>query len=465
MSQYVILGGGVAGRRAAEVIRKRSKGSEVVIVEEQEESFYYRPMLGDLLAGKVGPGQILTQDRKRLSRLGVRILSGTQAASVDPKAGQVVLRGGERLPFDKALIASGTRTERIPADDGKGRGVVYLDTLPDALYMTSLLGSARKAVIYGASLQAISAVRGLRGRGIDCSLVLPQERFWQGILDPTASGIVEDRLKQEGVTLIRKMEIEDLVRENGELKGVLLGSGEKLPADLLVVAAPQKPRLDYVKDAELVGRGDLRVDRSLRTSRENLFAAGDVAAMPAVHTGAVLPQPGWVSAWRQGNVAGLSMAGQAAAYDGFPCLRAKVLDLDVVCLGLSDAKGDDIREESGGYPYEELPYIYKKIVYKDRRAVGAVFMGDVTEAGAVEAWIRRGLTQDRCDRKVLDQMFLPRLQPSSARAALCPICKFRMQIEEDYEEGTTLTCPVCGAEFHLRRLPNGAFRALPAVQE
>lgn len=465
MSQYVILGGGVAGRRAAEVIRKRSKQSEVVIVDEQEEAFYYRPMLGELLAGKVGPGQILTRDRQRLSRLGVRILAGTKAASVDPKAGQVVLQGGERLPFDKALIASGMRTQRVPGDDGKGLGVVCLDALPDALHMASLLASARKAVIYGASYQAISAVRGLRARGIGCSLVLPQERFWQGILDPTASGILEDRLRQEGVTLIRKVEIEDLVREDGELKAVVLGSGGKLPADLLVVAAPQKPQLDYVKDAEGVGRGHLRVDRFLRTSRENLFAAGDVAALPAVHTGAVLPQPGWVSAWRQGNVAGLNMAGQAVVYDGFPCLRAKVLDLDVVCLGLSDAEGDDIREESGGYPYEELPYIYKKIVYKDHRVVGAVFMGDVTEAGAVEGWIRRGLKEDQCDRKVLDQMFLPRLQPSSARAALCPICKFRMQVEEDYEEGTILTCPVCGAEFSLERLPNGAFRALPAIQE
>jgi NAD(P)H-nitrite reductase large subunit len=465
MSKYVILGAGVAGRRAAEVIRKRSEQSEVVIVDEQEEAFYYRPMLGELLAGKFGPGQILTRDRQRLSRLGVRILAGTQAASVDPKARRVVLKGGERLPFDKALIASGMRTERIPADRGKVRGVVYLDTLPDALHMASLLGYARKAVVYGASLQAISAVRGLRGRGIACSVVLPQERFWQGILDPTASGILEDRLQQEGVALIRKMEIEDLVREHGELKAVVLGSGEKLPADLLVVAAPQKPRLDFMEDPGLVGRGELSVDRSLQTSRENLFAAGDVAALPAVHTGAVLAQPGWVSAWRQGNVAGLNMVGQGAVYDGFPCLRAKVLDLDVVCLGLSDTKGDDIREESGGYPYEELPYIYKKIVYRDRRVVGAVLVGDVTEAGAVEGWIRRRLTQDQCDRKVLDQMFLPRLQPSSARAALCPVCKFRMQVEEHYEEGTILACPVCGAEFSLKRLPNGAFRAFPAVQE
>lgn len=462
MNRHVILGGGVAGRRAAEVIRKRAAEAEIVIVDEQEEAFYYRPMLGELLAGKLGPEQIIARDKERLSQLGVKVLAGTQVASIDPKAQEVVLGSGERLSFDKALIASGMRTEKIAGDDGKGRGIVYLDTLPEALHMASLLDSARNALIYGASLQAINAVRGLRARGIDCSLVLPEERFWQGVLDPIASEIVEDRLKQEGVTLIKQTEIKDLVWEDGELKGVIPSKGEKLPADLLVVAAPQDPRLDYLEGSDLVGKNGVVVDQNLRTKHENIFAAGDVAALQAVHTGEMLPQPGWLSAWRQGNMAGLNMAGQEAVYSGFPSLRTKALDLDVVCLGLSDPQGEDVKEESGDYPYDELPYIYKKIVYKDRKVVGAVFIGDASEAGAVEGWIRKGLKADECDKKVLDQMFLPRLQASSALGALCPICKFQMQLGEQVEDGSIETCPACGANFRLDRMPNGAFRAVLA---
>ncbi len=462
MNRHVILGGGVAGRRAAEVIRKRAPEAEIVIVDEQEEAFYYRPMLGELLAGKLGPEQIIDRDKERLSQLGVKVLAGTQVASLDPKAQEVVLGSGERLSFDRALIASGMRTERIAGDDGKGRGIVYLDTLPDALHMASLLGSARKAAIYGASLQAINAVRGLRARGIDCFLVLPEERFWQGILDPIASEILEDRLKQEGVTLIKQTEIKDLVWEDKELKGVIPSKGEKLPVDLLVVATPQAPRPDYLEGSDLVGENGVGVDQNLRTKHENIFAAGDVAALPAVHTGEVLPQPGWLNAWRQGNMAGLNMVGQEAVYSGFPSLRTKALDLDVVCLGLSDAQGEDVKEESGNYPYDELPYIYKKIVYKDRKVVGAVFMGDASEAGAVEGWIRKGLKADECDKKVLEQMFLPRLQPLSALGALCPICKFQMQLGEQVEDGSVETCPACGACFRLDRMPNGAFRAVLA---
>ena len=463
MTRHIILGGGVAGRRAAEIIRKRDADAEVVIVDEQEEAFYYRPMLGELLAGRLGPEKIVIRDRERLSRLGVRVLAGSRIASLDPSAREVVLAGGERLSYETALIASGRRTEKMAGDKGDVRGIVYLDNLPEALEIASLLGSVRGAVIYGASVQALGAVRGLRARGIDCTLMIPQERFWQGILDPTASEILENRLRQEGVTLLKGTEIGEVVAEGKELKAVMPSRGEKIPADLLVVAAPQAPRVDWLEGAELDGKNGIQVDRHLRTRHQGLFAAGDVAALPAVHTGEVLPQPGWLSAWRQGNVAGLNMAGQETAYSGFPALRIRVLDLDVVCLGLSDGQGDGIQEASGDYPYDELPQVYKKIVYKDGKVVGAVFIGDTTEAGAVEGWIRKGVRAESCDKKVLDQMFLPRIQSSHATAALCPICKFRMQVEADHEEGTILSCPACGADFRLERMPNGAFRAVFAA--
>jgi NAD(P)H-nitrite reductase large subunit len=462
MERHVILGGGVAGRRAAEIIRKRAAETEIVIVEEQEEAFYYRPMLGELLAGRLRPEQILTKEKDRLSQLGVRVLTGTRLTSLDAKAEEVALSSGERLPFDKLLIASGSKTTRVAGDNGKGRGVVYLDTLPETLHTASLLGSVRKAAIYGASIQAISAVRGLRARGVDCILLLPEERFWPGVLDAVASEILEDRLQQEGVALIRQTEIRDLVWEDTGLTAIVPSKGEKITADLLVVAGPQAPRLDGLEDSGLVGEKGVRVDETLRTSHENVFAAGDVAALPGSHTGEAVPQPGWLSAWRQGNVAGLNMLGQGAVYRGFPSLRTKALDVDVVCLGLSDVRGDDIREESGDYPYEELPYIYKKIVYKDQKVAGAVFMGDVSEAGAVEGWIRRGVKVDECDKKVLNQMFQPRVQSFSALGALCPICKFQIQIEEQVEEGSVVTCPACGADFSLQRMPNGAFRAVLA---
>ena len=155
------------------------------------------------------------------------------------------------------------------------------------------------------------------------------------------------------------------------------------------------------------------------------------------------------------------MAGGSAVHKGFPSLRTKALDLDIVCLGDSDATGEDIRENSGQYPYEEMPYIYKKIVYKDEKVSGAIFLGDVSEAGRIEQWIRQGVRADQCQKEVLDQMFQPRIHEFAALGSLCPVCKFQIQIEDTFEEGAVVTCPACGLEFRLQRMPNGVFRAEP----
>jgi hypothetical protein len=145
-------------------------------------------------------------------------------------------------------------------------------------------------------------------------------------------------------------------------------------------------------------------------------------------------------------------------------LRIKVFDLDVVCLGLSDARGQGIREESGDFPYAELPYVYKKLVYKDQKVVGALFVGDVGEAGRVERWVRERSAASECDKSVLNQMFNVRSLRTETVGALCPVCKFQIQVEDTYTEGDIVTCPACGIDFRLKRMPNGAFRAESATE-
>ncbi len=457
MNRHVILGAGVAGRRAAEIIREREAEDEIVLVDRAPDPFYYKPMLGEWVAGSLARERIAT--RRRLAEKDVRLETGVMGAEVDPAAGMVALEGGERLAFDRLLIATGRKTRRAPWDDGDCREVVYLDGLSDAEGLAALLESARRGVVWGMGFSALSAVRALRARGVACTVVFGGERFWQRVLDPTSSRILEDRLRQEGAELVAGVEVEEIVRAGGRLEAVRTSQGEDLPADLLVVAGPQVPATDFLQGAEWAGPAGVIVDGTLRTRYENVFAAGDVAALPGMGGGEPAPRPGWLSSWQQGNIAGMNMLGGSARFEGIPAVRTKVFDVDVVCLGLSDLKGEGVREETGDYPYEELPYIYKKILFKDDRVVGALFLGDVSEAAVVERWIREGRRAADCDQKVLDQMFQVRLPSGEVSGALCPVCKFQIQVAEDAAEGTVVTCPACGVEFRLQRMQNGVFRA------
>jgi len=463
MKRFVILGAGVAGKRAAERIRKGDSGAEIVVVEEQRDSFYYKPMLGEFLAGKVPEQGVVSRGSASFDGLGVRLLTGVRAVALDPGARELVLESDERIAFDSLLIACGSRSA-LPVWAGRGvPGVFTFDTLADARRLVSTLGSARGAVVFGAGLAAVSALRGLRERGVPCTLLLAEDRFWPGALDPTASEIVEERLVREGAVLVKQSGVNRLVIQEGRLSGVVTTRGQELAADLLVVAGRRVPSTECLSGTGLAEEGGVPVDASLRTRVENIYAAGDVAVHAGRTSGGAASHPGWLSAWEQGAVAGANMCGGTMVYTGGPAVRARILDLDLVCLGQSDPDPVTVREDSGDYPFEELPYIYKKIVYRERRVAGALFLGDVSEAGRVAQWVRRGTPEERCDPGVLDQMFRTRITSIRSIGALCPVCKHQMQLEESCRDGDVMTCPACGVDFRLERMPNGVFRATLAA--
>ncbi len=462
MTQYLILGSGIAGRRAAEAIRERDASGEIVMIDEQPKPFYARPMLAEMLAKGQGADKIPAKEHNRLVESGIKLQTGTKIKELRAHDQKVLLGDGRLLPYDKLLIASGRKAAKLACDDGETTGVVYFDRLAEAEQINAAVKSVRRAVVYGASYQAMGVLSGLSQRGVACTLVLPEERLLPGALDAVAADILEERLRREGIEVLKSAPIHMIEKAQSALAAVVAGSGNKIAADLLVVTAPQAPLVDYLRQSDLAAAQGVEADNRLRSSFENIFVAGDVARLPIDTLPDTMLQTGWLRAWKQGQIAGANMAGASLSYDGIPTVRTKVLDLDLVCLGRSAATGEGVRYETGKYPREELPYIYKKLVYANDKVVGAIFVGDVTEAGTVEQWISKGMTAKDCDRRVIDQMFNPHFGPAAAHGVLCPVCKFQMQIDSQAKEGTVITCPACGLDFRIQRLPNGAFCALPA---
>ncbi len=463
MKRYLILGSGVAGRRAAKAIHRKAVDSEITIVEEQSNPFYARPMLGEQFGRKAVAVQSAAKEKERLLELGIKFKTGAKVNELRLHDQTVLLNTSEVLFFDKMLIASGVRTTRLVCDQGSSAGVVYMNGLDDILALGSKMDTVRKAVVFGAGYQALGALKGLCGLGIECTLVIPEERLWSQSLDAAASTIIEQRLSQEKIKIIKKSNIEFIEQDGDVLRSVVVTGGNKISTDLLVVAGPQEPVLDYLSAGELSTDRGIIVDAGLKTSAQNIFAAGDVAQLAAESMMAENLQSGWLRAWKQGNIAGENMVSGDVnvTYDGIPSMRTRVFDLDLVCLGLSGAEGEGIEAQSGNYPYEEMPYIYKKIIYKQGKAAGAIFLGDVSEAGAVEEWIRKGITARECDKQVLANMFELQYKSSAAYSVLCPVCKFHMQIDDKAEEGSIITCPACGIDFKIEHLSNGAFNAVP----
>lgn len=461
MVNYLILGSGIAGRRAAEAIRANDSQGNIVIIEEQQEPYYTRPMLAEVLAKGLKPKSSIDKDRKLFANLRADLRSGVAVKELRISEQQALLSDNELLSFDKLLIASGKGTRQLAFDDGNTTGIVYLDRLHHALAINSVIGSVKRAVIYGSSFQGMSAIYGLRNKNIDLTLVVPDNRIWPGILDNMASSIVEERLQQEGVNIIKNAEIHLLEKNDSALSGIVVSGGRKIATDLLVVGMPQVPALDYIKPCDIISESGIKTNSQMQTNETNIYAAGDVAQLTteADASKAASQTGGWLRAWKQGYIAGANMAGGDTVYDGLSSLRTKVLNLDVVCLGLSDAQGDNIQIETGDFPYPELPSIYKKLVYRDGKIVGALFIGDVSEASVVDDWIRQGLKKNQCDKKVLDKIFSLSFHNNGPQGVLCPVCKFHMQTDGQ-QDGGIITCPACGIDFSLEVMKNKGLRAV-----
>ncbi len=462
MTEYLIIGAGVAGRRAAEVIRRKDQDAQITVIDEGPDPFYYKPLLGTSLFKGANYVRLANAQKQALSAKGIRLLTRVKATSIDTFNRTVSLgEKGSTLSYDKLLIACGRKTVRPPWVDGVSAGVAYFDSLEDVSSIARMLGKIRTAVVCGPGIQAMDALRGLRGCGIDCVYIVDGGAVWPGILDTPASEIIEARLRQEGIAIVYDSPIERLDREGGSVRAVVTANGERIPADLVVIAGSQTALHECIRSTDLaVGQG-LVVDRYLRTTKEDVFAAGDSAEPLCAGATTHCPQPGWLPAWKQGNIAGTNMVGGSAEYVGIPSVRTKIFDLDVISMGTIEANEEGMREDSGGYPYPELPYVYKKIVYRNQRLVGALLVGDVSEASQLERLILAGTPVGQADQQLMDHMFNIRLPTVSAVGALCPVCKFQIQVDDSHKEGDIVTCPACGIEFRLTRLPNGVFGAEP----
>jgi NAD(P)H-nitrite reductase large subunit len=186
------------------------------------------------------------------------------------------------------------------------------------------------------------------------------------------------------------------------------------------------------------------------TNFDNIYAAGDVAQLPA-DLDSEIPEINvrWLKAWKQGQVAGSNMTGNDAEYDDVASISAtQICGIDIVSIGVSNPLNEDYEIKRGDYPHPEID-VYKKLILKDDRVVGALFVGNAQEAKEITKVIKNGTSYSEIDKKLLKQMFDLDSRFSTFRGFLCPVCKLELPIPPDAKVGDKITCPACGIELKV----------------
>ncbi len=395
MSQrrIVIVGNSAASLAALDAIRRLDKTSPVTLVAEEAIPAYSRVLLPYLLSGEREDLSFRPPDFA--ARMGARLLLGRRAVGIG--VGALDLDDGTSLPFDRLLLATGSRAA-IPEVEGiRTPGVSALKTMADALRIREELRGARHAVILGGGLICLLVVHALLKLGVSLTIAVSSDRLLSRMLDDEAAAMLQRRLAEAGVRILPRTDATRVVARDGRVRAVITAAGEELPADLVMLAKGIRPDIELARAGGVATERGVLVDEYLRTSRPEVFAAGDCAEAPDMLVPGKRSIPGtWFEAVAQGEIAGANMVDASRPSPGaFKMNVMDILGIAVASMGLiepPDSEGRGVVRARDGN--------YRKLVISRDRIVGAVLIGDVSEAGAIAMLIRRGLTLS--DLKPLD---------------------------------------------------------------
>lgn len=422
MPKYVIVGASAAGIGAVEAIREVDPVGTIAVISDEECPQYSRPMISDLISGKADFGKMMCREHEFWAKNNIQALTGRTATSLNLSDRYVTLDKGDRVNFEKLLIATGGKPF-VPKIEGSDKdGVFTFTTLSDAESMLSKLEKAESAVVIGAGLIGVSVTEALVKRGLKVTMVELQDKILSLILDPTASEMVENVIRNAGVTIATGQTVKQIVGkpENDKfVGGAVLTSGEQVPCDLVIIAIGVIPRTELVAGTDVKTNRGILVDRSMRTNVQDVYASGDVAEAYDFVIGENRLLPLWPLAQLEGKVAGYNMAGKKADYPGGTAMSAlKYFGIPIISIGIANPK--DPEEYESLVKHEPERSVYRKIVLKDNVIVGVTLVNAIEKAGVLFHLMKNGVNVKKFKQELVSEDFCLATLSRSLRRKLYP---------------------------------------------
>ncbi len=331
---YVIVGGGLAGAKAAETLREEGFDGPVVLVAAEAEAPYERPPLSKgYLLGNDERESAFVHPEPWYAEHDVDLRLSTRATVIDPAAREVELGGGERLSYDRLLLATGSIPRRLDVPGADLDGLLYLRELPDADRIRSVLRPGSRIVVVGAGWIGLEVASAARHHGAEAAVLEIADLPLQRVLGDRVAAVFADLHREHGVDLRLGSGVAEIRGAGGRLSGVVMSAGDELPADAVVVGVGIRPAVELAEVAGLTLDDGVAVDAGLRTSAPDVYAAGDVAAVEHPLLGMRVRVEHWANALNSGPAAARSMLGQDVSYDDLPYFFTDQYDLGMEYIG------------------------------------------------------------------------------------------------------------------------------------
>jgi 3-phenylpropionate/trans-cinnamate dioxygenase ferredoxin reductase component len=333
---FVIVGGGLAGAKAAETLRAEGFDGRLLLLGEEAERPYERPPLSKAyLRGETSQDSLYVHDAGFYAAHQIELHTSAPVRSLAPAARQVELASGERIGYDRLLLATGAAPRRLRLPGAELAGVHHLRSRQDADALAAAASRAEHVVVVGTGWIGSEAAASLRQLGRAVTLVGPDPAPLARVLGPEIAGVYRDLHADHGVRLTLGTRVTGL-RGHGRVEAVLTDDGNIIEGDLVLVGAGAVPRTELAEAAGLpVGDGLLVNEELEAVGAAGLYAAGDVAAAWHPRYQTYLRVEHWANALNQGPAAARNMLGRSLPYARLPYFYSDQYDLGMEYSGLA----------------------------------------------------------------------------------------------------------------------------------
>jgi NADPH-dependent 2,4-dienoyl-CoA reductase/sulfur reductase-like enzyme/nitrite reductase/ring-hydroxylating ferredoxin subunit len=331
---FIIVGSGAAGHAAAEMLRREGFGGRLTVLSEDSDLPYDRPNLSkDYLAGNAPDEWMFLRSKDFYIMQKIELRLNAKVVSLDISAKTFTLTNGESLHFDKCLLAMGGSPTRPLIAGIEMPHVHFLRSFSDCRSLIKALGgTTKKVVIVGAGFIGMEGASALKSRGLDVTVIAPSKIPLANVVGDEVGAFLKSVHEKNGVLFRLGQSVSRIEKDE-----VILSGGDRVPADVVLVATGIAPNISLASKAGINCDKGILVNEYLRTSEEDIFSAGDIAENPDFYSEHRLRVEHWVVAQRQGQTAALNMLGQVKRFASIPFFWSQQFDINMRYIGHAKA--------------------------------------------------------------------------------------------------------------------------------
>ena len=372
--KVLIIGGVAAGTKTAAKLKREDRSAEVTVITKDKDISYAGCGLPYYVGGLIGSRDelIVNTPQKYSGLTGVEVKTGKEAVALNAEKKEVTVRdtasGEEEVcPYDKLVIAVGASPAELPIEGKELPGVFRMRTPDDAEGIRAYAeeNKVRKAVVIGAGFIGLEAAENLKAKGINVTVIDFASQILPNILDPEMAAYAKKHLISAGIRVLTGTSAQEILGTD-QVTGVKTAAGT-LPCELLIMAAGIRPNTDFLKDTGIeMFKGTILVDDTMKTSLDDVYAAGDCVMVTNRITGARQWSPMGSSANMEGRTLAQVLTGAQKTYPGV--LGTGVVKLPGLNIGRTGLTEEQARE--AGYdvvtvlaPTDDKAHYYPDAAY------------------------------------------------------------------------------------------------------